>query len=248
MAKGFHRRIPFYNHTGEINMSDTSFYLAGTLLVLLVSNLLLWGHVASVRLCPSWDGSCQGTVKDMFVYALSLSEEMQNQTTEMLNNFLHDVEYTPGRWYLDGAQSSCHTSTFAVLLPGEETEQIQGIFLLQEILTMLQAWKNPLNQLVTELRGMTEAPTSIIARANVVRTIMDGLQEGVRRILNRIHPGFKEVEEYPVWKGLASLQSPDEDIRVLAFHNLFQCLSSDSRKIDFNLKLLKCRFVYDRNC
>ncbi|XP_055475037.1 prolactin-6A1-like [Psammomys obesus] len=208
MAKGFHRRIPFYNHTGEINMSDTSFYLAGTLLVLLVSNLLLWGHVAS----------------------------------------LHDVEYTPGRWYLDGAQSSCHTSTFAVLLPGEETEQIQGIFLLQEIVTMLQAWKDPLNQLVTELRGMKEAPTSIIARANVVRTIMDGLQEGVRRILNRIHPGFKEVEEYPVWKGLASLQSPDEDIRVLAFHNLFQCLSSDSRKIDFNLKLLKCRFVYDRNC
>ncbi|EGV96269.1 Prolactin-6A1 [Cricetulus griseus] len=123
-----------------------------------------------------------------------------------------------------------------------------GIFLLQEILTILGAWTDPLDHVVTELSVMEEAPTSIIAKANTVGTAMKGLQEGVRRILGKIYPRFKEVEEYPIWKGLASLQSPDEDLRVFAFNSLFQCLKRDSRKIDSNLKLLKCRFVYDRDC
>ncbi|CAO2595591.1 PRL [Lemmus lemmus] len=213
---------------------------------MLVSNLVLWANVVSVPLCPSWDSSCHGTLKNMFDYALSLSFELQNQTAEMLSDF--DVQYVSGRWYLDGAQSSCHTSTFGIMLPEEETEQIQAIFLLQEILTLLGAWKDPLNHVVTELSGMEEAPTAIIERANIVEITVEGLQEGVRRILRKIYPRVKEVEEYPVWKGLASLQSPDEDLRVFAFHNLFQCLKRDSRKIDSNLNLLKCRFVYDSDC
>ncbi|MEJ1284630.1 prolactin family 6 subfamily a member 1 [Cricetulus griseus] len=175
----------------------------GTLLALLVSNLVVWENVASVPLCPSWDSSCQGSLNNMFDYALSLSYEIQNQAAAMLNDF--------------------------------------GIFLLQEILTILGAWTDPLDHVVTELSVMEEAPTSIIAKANTVGTAMKGLQEGVRRILGKIYPRFKEVEEYPIWKGLASLQSPDEDLRVFAFNSLFQCLKRDSRKIDSNLKLLKCR-------
>ncbi|XP_037061752.1 prolactin-6A1-like isoform X1 [Peromyscus leucopus] len=221
---------------------------SGTLLVLLVSNLVLWENVASIRLCPSWDSSCHGTLKNMFDYALSLSSELQNQTVQMLHDFLQDIQYTPGRWYLDGAQSSCHTSTFAILLTEEETGQMQSALLLQEILTMLGAWNDPLSHAVTELSRMEEAPTAIIAKANIVDTAMRGLQEGIRRILGTVNPRFREVAEYPVWKGLASLQSPDEDLRVFAFHNLFQCLSRDSRKINGHLKLLKCRFVYDRDC
>ncbi|XP_005066334.1 prolactin-6A1-like [Mesocricetus auratus] len=221
---------------------------SGTLLMLLVSNLVLWKNVVSVRLCPSWDSSCQGNLNNMFDYALSLSHEIKNQTDEMLNNFLQDIQYKPGRWYLDGAQSSCHTSTFAILLPEEETKQIKGIFLLQEILTMLGAWKDPLDHVVTELGRMEEAPTAIIARANIVGTAMVGLQEGIRRILGKIYPGFKEFEEYPFWKGLASLQSSDEDLRVFALSSLFQCLKRDSQKIDSNLKLLKCQFAYARGC
>nr|XP_048284096.1 prolactin-like [Myodes glareolus] len=219
-----------------------------TFLVLLVSNLVLWENVASVPLCPSWDGSCHGTLKNMFNYALSLSYELQNQTAEMLSDFLLDVQYASGRWYLDGAQSSCHTSTFGIMLPEEETEQMKAIVLLQEILILLGAWKDPLHHVVTELSGMEEAPTAIIERANIVEIVVKGLQEGVRRILRKIYPRFKEIEEYPIWKGLASLQSPDEDLRVFAFHSLFQCLKRDSRKIDSNLKLLKCRFVYDSDC
>lgn len=38
---------------------------------------------------------------------------------------LLDVQYASGRWYLDGAQSSCHTSTFGIMIPEEETEQIK---------------------------------------------------------------------------------------------------------------------------
>jgi hypothetical protein len=68
-------------------MSDTYVYLAGTLLVLLVSNLHLWDIVASEPLCPSWDSFCQETLKNMFGYALSLSSELPSQTSEMLKAF-----------------------------------------------------------------------------------------------------------------------------------------------------------------
>lgn len=56
--------------------------------MLLVSNLVLWENVVSVPLCPSWDGSCHGTLKNMFNYALGLSYELQNQTAEMLSDFV----------------------------------------------------------------------------------------------------------------------------------------------------------------
>nr|XP_042134727.1 prolactin-6A1-like [Peromyscus maniculatus bairdii] len=161
---------------------------------------------------------------------------------------LQDVQYTPGRWYLDGAQSSCHTSTFAILLTEEETGQMQSAFLLQEILTMLGAWKEPLSHAVTELSRMEEAPTAIIAKANIVDTAMRELQEGIRRILGTIHPGFPESYVYPYWNGLASFQSPDEDTRFFALYNLFRCLTKDSRKVDFNLRLLMCQLVYKIDC
>lgn len=85
--KDFPHRITLYSNTRSVQVT-TSFYLAGTLLVLLVSNLLLWEKVTSVTLCPSWDGSCHGTLKNMFDYALSLSYELQNQTAEMLSDFV----------------------------------------------------------------------------------------------------------------------------------------------------------------
>lgn len=83
----FPHRITFYHNTRSMQVT-TSFYLARTLLVLLVSNLVLWENVASVPLCPSWDGSCHGTLKNMFEYALSLSYELQNHTAELLSDFV----------------------------------------------------------------------------------------------------------------------------------------------------------------
>lgn len=85
--KIFPHRITFYHNTRSMQVI-TSFYLARTLLVLLVSNLVLWENVASVPLCPSWDGSCQRTLKNMFEYALSLSYELQNHTAELLSDFV----------------------------------------------------------------------------------------------------------------------------------------------------------------
>lgn len=51
---------------------------------------------------------------------------------------------------------------------------------------MLGAWKDPLNHVVTELSGMEEAPTAIIERAKIVKIVVKGLQEGVRRILRKV--------------------------------------------------------------
>uniref|UniRef100_A0A8C2SI42 PROLACTIN protein n=1 Tax=Capra hircus TaxID=9925 RepID=A0A8C2SI42_CAPHI len=61
-------------------------------------------------------------------------------------------------------------------------------------------------------------------------------------------PGAKETEPYPVWSGLPSLQTKDEEARHSAFYNLLHCLRRDSSKIDTYLKLLNCRIIYNNNC
>ncbi|CAO2595589.1 PRL [Lemmus lemmus] len=197
-------------------------------------------------MCLDLEGYNEVSIEEIFDRAIIIAQYNSNLTTQMSEEF--DENFAESVWYQARNSSTCHTASLTTPEDNEQIQQTQAIFLLQEILTLLGAWKDPLNHVVTELSGMEEAPTAIIERANIVEITVEGLQEGVRRILRKIYPRVKEVEEYPVWKGLASLQSPDEDLRVFAFHNLFQCLKRDSRKIDSNLNLLKCRFVYDSDC
>ncbi|XP_076999790.1 prolactin [Tamandua tetradactyla] len=220
--------------------------LKGSLLLLLVSNLLLYKSVASLPICPSGNVNCQVSLRDLFDRAVILSHYIHNLSSEMFHEF--DKQYAQGRGFIRKAINSCHTSSLSTPDNKEQAQQTHHEDLLNLVLTVLRSWNDPLYHLVTEVRGLQEAPDAILEKAIEVEEQSKRLLEGMEKIIGRVHPGVKENEVYSVWSGLPSLQMADEDTRLFAFYNLFYCLRRDSHKIDNYLKLLKCRIIYNNNC
>ncbi|XP_048203326.1 prolactin [Perognathus longimembris pacificus] len=220
----------------------------GTLsfLLLLVSNLLLCKNVASLPICPKGAVNCQVSLRDLFDRAVILSHYIHNLSSEMFNEF--DKRYAQGRGFITKAINSCHTSSLSTPEDKEQAQQIHPQHLLNMIRSILLSWNDPLYHLVTEVRGMQEAPDTILSRAIEIEEQNKRLLEGMEKIVGQVHPGVRENEIFSEWSGLSSLQLADEDARLFAFYNLLHCLRRDSHKIDNYLKLLKCRIVYDSNC
>ncbi|XP_066121010.1 prolactin isoform X1 [Saccopteryx bilineata] len=216
------------------------------LLLLLVSNLLLCRSVDSLPVCPSGAVSCEVPLRDLFDRAVVLSHYIHNLSSEMFTEF--DKRYAQGRGFITKAINSCHTSSLSTPEDKEQAQKIHHEDLLNLVLRVLRSWNDPLYHLVSEVRGMHEAPDAILSRAIEIEERNKQLLEGMEKIVGQVHPGVKENEIYSVWSGLPSLQIADEDSRLFAFYNLLHCLRRDSHKIDNYLKLLKCRIIYDSNC
>ncbi|XP_019496034.1 PREDICTED: prolactin isoform X1 [Hipposideros armiger] len=216
------------------------------LLLLLVSNLLLCKSVVSLPVCPSGAANCQVSLQDLFDRAVILSHYIHNLSSEMFNEF--DTRYAQGKGFFSKTINSCHTSSLPTPDDKEEAQQTKHEDLLNLVLTVLRSWNDPLYHLVTEMRGLQEAPDTILSRAIEIEEQNKQLLEGMEKIVGQVQPGIKENEVYFVWSGLPSLQMADEDARLFAFYNLLHCLRRDSNKIDNYLKLLKCRLIYNNNC
>ncbi|XP_016007350.1 prolactin isoform X1 [Rousettus aegyptiacus] len=216
------------------------------LLLLLVSNLLLCKSVDSLPICAGGAVNCQVSLRDLFERAVILSHYIHNLSSEMFNEF--DKRYAQGRGFITKTINSCHTSSLSTPEDKEQAQQIKHEDLLNLVLRVLRSWNDPLYHLVTEVRGMQEAPDAILSRAIEIEEQNKQLLEGMEKIVGQVHPGVKENEVYSVWSGLPSLQMADEDTRLFAFYNLLHCLRRDSHKIDNYLKLLKCRIIYNNNC
>uniref|UniRef100_A0A8C2LFT8 Prolactin-2C5-like n=1 Tax=Cricetulus griseus TaxID=10029 RepID=A0A8C2LFT8_CRIGR len=137
-------------------------------------------------------------------------------------------------------------------LSHEISQEVSGMLtefyevLLKSANTLLSAWSNPLQHLQKELATLKGVPAGVISKAKTIKEKDSGLLEGVRNLYNMIGNG--ETENYPAWTELASLQSDDEDARILAFYNMISCLNRDSKKIDIYLNILKCNISKPNNC
>nr|KAF6444875.1 prolactin [Molossus molossus] len=98
------------------------------LLLLLVSNLLLFRNVASLPICPSRTIPCQVPLRDLFDRAVILSNYIHNLSTEMFSEF--DKQYAQGKGYITRAFNSCHTASLPT--PGNK-EQAQRINVQPEV-------------------------------------------------------------------------------------------------------------------
>ncbi|XP_031215275.1 prolactin-6A1 [Mastomys coucha] len=221
---------------------------SGTLLMLLAANPLLWKNVASVPMHDSLTEYSEMSLHDLLDHAIILSHNVSELTAEMHRIFMEDVRYKPGRWFSDSYLTACHTSSITISVSKEGAQHMPGVFLVKEMINMLGAWSYPLYHIATELSYMEEAPDEIISRAKNIDEKIKALIYALRGILSKIQPGPPENERYPMWNELASLQSPDEELRHYTLFNLFQCLVKDSRRIDSNLRLLKCKLIYNRDC
>ncbi|NP_001274128.1 prolactin precursor [Vicugna pacos] len=166
-------------------------------LLLLVSNLLLCKSVASLPICPSGAVNCQVSLRDLFDRAVILSHYIHNLSSEMFNEF--DKRYAQGRGFMTKAINSCHTSSLSTPEDKEQAQQIHHEDLLNLVLRVLRSWNDPLYHLVTEVRGMQEAPDAILSKAIEIEEQNKRLLEGMEKIVGQVHPGVKENEIYSVW-------------------------------------------------
>ncbi|XP_008824918.1 prolactin-2A1-like [Nannospalax galili] len=209
---------------------------AGTLLLLLVTNVLLGKNTASDPVCYMWSNRCHLSFSDHFSQAVTVSQEIRDQVTDTFTEF--DKQYTQDLEFNDRVPT-CHTSSLAVPEKEEEAQQMKPVILLKLTHTLLGAWTNPLQHLVEEMGSLQGAPAALLSNATEIEENHKGLLEGVRKLIRRVED--KENKNYPAWSGLESLQSDNEDTRLFAFYNLFRCLIKDSETATTHLKHLRCQ-------
>ncbi|XP_028737883.1 prolactin-2A1-like [Peromyscus leucopus] len=225
----------------QLSLTHPGFW---SLLLLLMSNLLLWEDVASVPMCLMRNGRCFAPLGEMLDRAVSLSEHISKQAFEMFTEF--DSQYAQSHQLISKNLKKCHTSSLD--LPRNKALQTHPIALLKLVESLLSAWKVPMYHLVKEMPSLKDIPATVLAKARDIKEKNNGLLEGVRSILIQIQSKEERNENYPVWSGLAALKSDSEDTRQFAFYNLIRCAGRNAQKVESSLKIVKCKILKQNNC
>ncbi|XP_052582957.1 prolactin-3D4-like isoform X1 [Peromyscus californicus insignis] len=211
---------------------------AGLCMLLMVSNLLLWEHVASK---PTGSMSTE----DLYYRVVDQSHNTYFLAADLYHEF--DMKYFKNSWYKTRMPSLCHTASIHTPESREEAHETKTEDLLKTLINISHAWEEPLKHLISAVPTLPGASDIMMKTANAVKDKTHVLQEGMKTILSRSQNEV-EKEAYPVWSGLTDLQSSDEDTHLFAFYTLFRCLRRDTHKIDAFLKLLRCREVFKNEC
>ncbi|XP_016834901.1 prolactin-3B1-like [Cricetulus griseus] len=135
--------------------------------------------------------------------------------------------------------STCHTASIFTPENNEQVHQTKSEDLLKMTISVLQAWEVPPKHMVAAVAVLPDASDVIQSRTKELEERVLGLLEGLKTILNRVHPGAVE-NDYTFWSGWSDLQSSDGATRYFALSNLYHCFHKDSHKVDNYLKVLKC--------
>ncbi|XP_052585761.1 prolactin-7A1-like isoform X1 [Peromyscus californicus insignis] len=238
----------------------------GALLLLLVSNLLLWENVVSVPFSSDETDDDQLHLKDLFDHALILSQDISKLNTEMrriftisessakfFDKFLSSssessdqfmFEFLGGKELLVKTLTSCHNYSIKTPENVDEAQKISLEDFPKLILSRVQAWNDTLDNLLTIVGSMPGMHDDILSIAKDVRTKNAELFEDAKSILNKVFGTIENVD-YTFWSGLEDFQSSDEDFRFFALCKLSYCLHVDINAVDLSLMLLGCVVLVD---
>ncbi|XP_049998516.1 prolactin-7D1-like isoform X2 [Alexandromys fortis] len=230
----------------------------GTLLLILVLNLLLWENVASLPVNVRGTGNGQVYLQDLFNHAIRLSYNISELNREMRkmffvsdfssNKFLKFMlELNKEEENMPKMLDSCHTPPINTPKTIQESRKLALEDFLIIILNLMGTWKEPLHYQVTKLSGMPGANETLMSTAKNIEAQSKELLELTKWILNMVHPGI-EHEDYAEWSDLKSLQAADEETGLSALFKLSFCLGIDTYMVDLNLKYLICVFVGGNTC
>ncbi|XP_003509888.2 prolactin-3D4-like [Cricetulus griseus] len=211
---------------------------AGMYMLLLVSTLLLWEHVASK---PSGLVS----IEALYNRVVEHSHTSYVLAADIYREF--DLNFFKRSWFTDRTLSLCHTASIYTPETRQEVHDTKTEDLLKAIVNITHSWEEPLKHLLSAVPTLPGASDNMLKSANAVKEKNHILLEGIEAILNKTQV---EVEDdtYPDWSGLSDLQSSDEETRLFEFFNLCRCLRRDTHKVDTFLKVLRCRVVYNNEC
>ncbi|XP_020009128.2 prolactin-like [Castor canadensis] len=218
----------------------------GSLLLLLVLNLLLCKNVAASPACAGGAANCRLSLQDLFTRAVALSDNIYKVAEDTFRDF--QKTYSTGPEFISRAINSCHTSSIPTPADKDQALNTESGTLLNTVRGLLRSWEDPLQHLTTTVRDMKEFPADMIRRVQEIEYKTHQLQEGVEKIIKQVEPGVVNDDIFAAWSGLSSLQKGDKNSRLVGFYNLFHCLRRDTNKVDNYLKILKCKVVHEGSC
>ncbi|XP_076429214.1 prolactin-7A1-like isoform X3 [Peromyscus maniculatus bairdii] len=227
----------------------------GALLLLLVSNLLLWENVVSVPLSSNETDDDQLYLKELFDHALILSQDISKLNTEMRRIFTISessakffdkfmFEFLGGKELLVKTLTRCHNYSIKTPENVDEAQKISLEDFPKLILSRVRAWNDTLDNLLTILGSMPGMHDDILSIAKDIRTKNAELFEHTKSILSKVF-GTTENVDYTFWSGLEDFQSSDEDFRFFALCKSSYCLHVDMNTVDLSLMLLGCVVLVD---
>uniref|UniRef100_A0A8C0ZPB6 Prolactin n=1 Tax=Castor canadensis TaxID=51338 RepID=A0A8C0ZPB6_CASCN len=222
------------------------FVYTGSLLLLLVLNLLLCKNVAASPACAGGAANCRLSLQDLFTRAVALSDNIYKVAEDTFRDF--QKTYATGQEFISRAINSCSTSSIPTPVDKDQALNNKSGTLLNTVRGLLRSWEDPLQHLTTTVRAMKEFPADMIRRVQEIEYKTHQLQEGVEKIIKQVEPGVVNDDIFTAWSGLLSLQKGDKNSHLVGFYNLFHCLRRDTNKVDNFLKILKCKLVHEGSC
>ncbi|ERE74612.1 prolactin-2A1-like protein, partial [Cricetulus griseus] len=212
-----------------------------TVLLLLISNLLLWEEVSSLPNCAIHNGRCFPSMKKMLDLAVNMSQDISKQVFEMFIEF--DNQYAQSHQLIKKSLKKCHTSSLHLPKPRIKALKTHPVVILKLVKSLLAAWKVPLYHLVKEMSSLENLPATMLSKAREIEKKNTGLLEGIKSILSQVQNRNYGNEKYTAWSGLASLKSDNEDVRKFAFYNLIRCAGKNALKVETALKIVRCKIL-----
>ncbi|XP_032740607.1 prolactin-8A9-like isoform X1 [Rattus rattus] len=227
---------------------------SGALLMLVISNLLLWEKTASVPACHLEEGGCWDPLVNTFNSAIQRAEVIQNLAEQIHEEFYHNpfssAQFVTlvARMYRHDqavyrARYHCPSNSTNPPLHGPEHENIKTKKYLKMMINFVGSWISPLFHLVLELRGMQNVPEVILSKAKDIEENNREILEDLRWILTKVYPTAKMKEKFISWDYLSSIKSNEKSEKFLAIFNISHCLRVDIFYTKFHLRTLMCRIT-----
>ncbi|XP_034366464.1 prolactin-8A9-like isoform X3 [Arvicanthis niloticus] len=200
----------------ELPLSRSHF--SGALLLLVVSNFLLWEKAASILPCQAEEGGCWNPLEEAFNSAMQRAETLRNLADQFYKE-LYRNKFSSGQ--------------FLAL-----TENY-----LKTLINYVGSWISPLYHLVIELSTMQDVPETILSKATEIEENKRELLDDLRWIFNKVYPTAEIKEEFSSWEHLSFLKSIGKNHKFLAMFNLSNCIYKETYYILFYLRTLRCRIT-----
>nr|AAV51823.1 prolactin-like protein-F beta [Rattus norvegicus]CDW51448.1 TPA: growth hormone d8 [Rattus norvegicus] len=220
------------------------------LLLMVVSNLLLWDNVASGTLTSHETDGDPVSIKGLLNNATRVSQNIRNLNIVLRRKYtvneispllfgsnIHD--FHEHMEFVVKTLTSCHNYSIKTPENLDKARQIPFKDFPKLILSRVWAWNETSKNLLNILRSNPETHDDVISLAKDIETKLAELSEYIQSILSSIYGPTEDVD-YTIFSGLEDLRSSHDEFRIFALCKFSYCLRDDIRMIELYLELLEC--------
>ncbi|XP_021071591.1 prolactin-8A9 isoform X2 [Mus pahari] len=221
------------------------------LLLLVVSNLLLWEKASSIPACMAEKSGCWNPLVETFNSAMQKAETLRTLADQFYVELYHN-QFSSEQFLAFNSKlirrdetvvragTYCHSTLSNPPDRGTEHADSENEKYLKTLINYVSSWISPLFHLVIELNMMQDVPETILSKVMQIEENKRNLLEDLRWILTKVYPTAEMKQEFPSWEHLSFLKSEGKHYKLLAMFNLSNCIYNETYHILFYLRNLKC--------